>query len=108
MTGAGEVEEEKRWKLATLALAILTAAWAAWAFAPLVHGYFLSDDFVPLVLFRQWQEERRLGATLVLKFWSSLDAGENHFYQPLSYLTFAINYLASRLDARPCVATQVA
>ena len=108
MTGAGEVEEAKRWKLATLALAILTAAWAAWAFAPLVHGYFLSDDFVPLVLFRQWQEEGRLGATLASKFWSSLDAGENHFYRPLSYLTFAINYLASGIDARPWMATEVA
>ena len=107
MIVAGELRD-KRWKLASLALGTVTAAWAAWAFVPLVHGYFLSDDLVPMVLFRQWQEDGRLGAALAAKFWSSLDAGDNNFYRPLSYLTFAINYLASGVDPRPWMATEVA
>jgi len=100
--------DDKRWKLAAQVLGVLAAAWSAWAFVPLVHGYFLSDDFVPIVLFRQWQEDGRLGAALAAKFWSSLDAGESHFYRPLSYLSFAVNYLASGIDARPWMATEVA
>ena len=108
VAGEAEDEDQKRWKLITLALALAAGAWAAWAFAPLARGYFLSDDFVPMVLFRQWQEEGRLGAALFSKFWSSLDAGENFFYRPLSYLTFAINYLASGSEPRSWLATEVA
>ena len=108
MIEVGGLDEPKRWKLATLALGLPTAAWAAWAFAPLLHGYFLSDDFVPMVLFRQWQQEGHLGASLASKFWSSLDAGESHFYRPLSYLTFAINDFVSGVDARGWMATEVA
>ncbi len=101
--------DARRWRLAALALALVAVAWSAWAFAPLVlHGYFLSDDFVPLVLFRQWQEEGRLGEALAAKFYSSLDAGDSHFYRPLSYLTFAINYLVSGTEALPWMATEVA
>ena len=107
MIVVGDIDGEKRWKLVAWALAIAVGVWAARAFVPLVGGYFLSDDFVPMVLFRQWQEEGRLGAALAAKFWSSLDAGESHFYRPLSYLTFAINDLLSGTDARPWMATEV-
>ena len=103
--GAGD---SRRWRLAALALGMLAAAWSAWAFIPLLHGYFISDDFVPMVLFRKWQEEGRLAEALAAKFWSSLDAGDSHFYRPLSYFTFAINYLTSGVDAGPWMATEVA
>ena len=103
--GAGD---SRRWRLAALALGMIAAAWSAWAFIPLLHGYFLSDDFVPMVLFRKWQEEGRLAEALAAKFWSSLDAGDSHFYRPLSYFTFAINYLTSGVDAGPWMATEVA
>ena len=99
--------EARRWRIAATALGLAVAAWSAWAFAPLLGGYFLSDDFVPLVLFRKWQEEGRLAEALAQKFFSSLDAGDSHFYRPLSYLSFAINYLASGVDARPWMATEV-
>ncbi|MEP7068361.1 MAG: hypothetical protein ABI789_03935 [Usitatibacter sp.] len=100
--------DARRWKHAAFALAILAAAWSAWAFAPILRGYFLSDDFVPLVLFRKWQDEGRLAEALAAKFVSSLDAGDSHFYRPLSYLSFAINYLASGVEAGPWMATNVA
>ena len=108
MIVVGGIDGEKRWKLIAWALAIAVGAWAARAFVPLLGGYFLSDDFVPMVLFRQWQEEGRLGAALAAKFWSSLDAGESNFYRPLSYLSFAINYFLSGTDPRPWLATELA
>jgi hypothetical protein len=103
--GAGEA---RRWKLAAMALLAAVVARCAWDFAPLLRGYFLSDDFVPMVLFHKWQEEGRLAEALAQKFFSSLDAGDSHFYRPLSYLTFAINYFASGIDAGPWMATNVA
>ena len=102
--GAGDA---RRWKLASVALAVVVAAWSAWSFVPLLHGYFLSDDFVPMVLFQKWQEEGRLAEALAAKFFSSLDAGDSHFYRPLSYFTFALNYLASGVDAGTWMATNV-
>ncbi|HEY4999463.1 MAG TPA: hypothetical protein VII36_09975, partial [Usitatibacter sp.] len=102
------MSDTKRWRLAAASLLALVSLWATWAFSPILHGYFLSDDFVPLVLFREWQDEGRLANALAAKFWGSLDAGTNLFYRPLSYLTFAINYLASGLDAKPWMATEVA
>lgn len=107
MTDAGGLDAAKPWRLVGLALAIAAGAWAAWAFAPLVRGYFLSDDFVPMVLFREWQAEGRLAAALAAKFWSSLDAGESHFYRPLSYLSLAINDFVSGTDPRAWMATEV-
>jgi hypothetical protein len=98
---------DARWRAAAWALCAATAAWAAWAFAPILGGYFISDDFVPLVLFRLWEEQGRLGAMLASKFWSSLDAGESHFYRPLSYLSFALNYWLSGTDPRSWMALNV-
>jgi hypothetical protein len=102
--GAGEA---RRWRIAAVVLAAAVVARCAWDFLPLLRGYFLSDDFVPMVLFHKWQEEGRLAEALAQKFFSSLDAGDSHFYRPLSYLTFAMNYLASGIDAGPWMATNV-
>ncbi len=95
------------WRLAAIAALAAAAACAAWLFAPVLRGYFLSDDFVPLVLFRHWQEQGRLGAELGHTFAGGLDAGENHFYRPLSYLTFVLSYLASGMHARAWMALDV-
>jgi len=92
---------------------IAIAAWAAVAicfaflFARVLGGYFISDDFVPLVLLRQWQDAGELGARLLGKFASSLDAGDNHFYRPLSYLTFGLNYLAGGVEPAGWMAVNV-
>ena len=94
-------------KTATAAWALVGLA-AAWLLAPLVHGYFLADDFVPLVLFHQWEGQGRLGAELAAKLHGGLDAGANHFYRPLSYASLALNYVASGLDAEPWHALNVA
>ncbi len=99
--------DARRWRLAAAALGAAVAAWGAWAFAPVLHGYFLSDDFVPMVLFHKWQEEGRFAAALAAKFFASLDAGESNFYRPLSYLTFAVNYVVSGIEAGPWMATEV-
>ena len=89
------VEQEPAWKGAAIAAWVAVAAVSAWLFLPILSGYFISDDFVPLVLFSQWQANGTLGHELAAKFWSGLDAGENHFYRPLSYLSMAVNYLVA-------------
>jgi hypothetical protein len=81
---------------------------AAWLMAPVLRVYFLSDDFVPLALFRHWQDEGRFGAMLLSKLHAGLDAGENHFYRPLSYASFALNYVAGGLDARGWMSVNIA
>jgi len=79
-------------------LAVLVLAIAAWRFVPLAGGYFVSDDFVPLVLFDQWEREGRFWEALFGKFGAALDAGENRFYRPLSYFTLGLNYAAGGAD----------
>ncbi|MGZ5074148.1 MAG: hypothetical protein ACXWBL_13480, partial [Usitatibacter sp.] len=102
------IAPERRWPLAAAAMVALVAILSAWLFAPILAGYFVSDDFVPLVLFRLWEDQGRLASALAEKFWSSLDAGDSRFYRPLSYLSFALNYLTSGLDAAPWMAVNVA
>ncbi len=86
----------------------LVALWAAWAFAPLLGGYFLADDFVVLALFGHWQEQGRFATALAGKFVSGLDAGESHFYRPLPYAAYALNYVTSGIAAPPWIAVSVA
>lgn len=81
---------------------------AAWLMAPVLGVYFLSDDFVPLALFRHWQDEGRFGAMLWSKLTTGLDAGDNNFYRPLSYASFALNYVLGGLDARGWMAVNIA
>ncbi|QJR12380.1 hypothetical protein DSM104443_03466 [Usitatibacter rugosus] len=81
---------------------------AAWLMAPVLRVYFLSDDFVPLALFHHWQEQGRFGAMLLAKLHTGLDAGDNHFYRPLSYASFALNYVVGGLDARGWMAVNLA
>jgi hypothetical protein len=95
------------WRALALACWLAIAICAGVLFVPVLGGYFISDDFVPLVLLRQWQEEGALAARLLGKFTSSLDAGANHFYRPLSYLTFGLNYLASGVEPMGWMAVNV-
>jgi hypothetical protein len=97
----------RRWRIAAAVAWLALAAWFAVSFAPFLRGYFLSDDLVPLVLFEQWRGEGRLGAMLAANFVGGLDAGGNHFYRPLSFLTFALHYLASGTHAAPWMAVTV-
>ncbi|APV51971.1 hypothetical protein BWI17_21260 [Betaproteobacteria bacterium GR16-43] len=94
-------------KTAAAAWAIVGLA-AAWLLLPLVNGYFLADDFVPLVLFDQWEGKGRLGAELAAKLNGSLDTGANHFYRPLSYASFALNYVTTGVAAESWHALNVA
>lgn len=96
--------DHEPWKAAAIAAWIALAAICAWLFLPVLDGYFISDDFVPLVLFAHWQANGTLAQELAAKFWSGLDAGENHFYRPLSYLSFAVNYLTSGTSTAPWMA----
>ncbi|APV49932.1 hypothetical protein BWI17_09690 [Betaproteobacteria bacterium GR16-43] len=80
---------------------------AALVFAPLSGIYFLADDFVPLVLLRHWQDEGRIGAELAARFHGGLDP-QNHFYRPLSYASFALNYFAGGTNATSWLAVNVA
>jgi len=92
------------WKRAAIAAWLAVAAVSAWLFIPIAGGYFVSDDFVPPVLFAHWQANGTFGHELAAKFWGGLDAGENHFYRPLSYLSLAANYLVSGTNAAPWMA----
>ncbi|WP_171090283.1 hypothetical protein [Usitatibacter rugosus] len=94
-------------KTAAAAWALVGLA-AAGLLVPLVHGYFLADDFVPLVLFHQWEGQGRLGAELAAKLNGGLDAGANHFYRPLSYASLALNYVTSGLAPEAWHALNVA
>jgi len=95
------------WRAVALASWLAVGICAGVLFVPVLGGYFISDDFVPLVLLRQWQDEGALAARLLGKFTSSLDAGANHFYRPLSYLTFGLNYLASGVEPMGWMAVNV-
>ncbi|HST00991.1 MAG TPA: hypothetical protein VLJ84_04970, partial [Usitatibacter sp.] len=95
------------WRGLAIVLWVGVAACFAYLFGPILGGYFIADDFVPLVLFRMWQEQGELGARLLGKFTASLDAGENHFYRPLSYLSMGMNYLASGAEPAGWMAVNV-
>ncbi|HEX4781887.1 MAG TPA: hypothetical protein VH301_14085 [Usitatibacter sp.] len=95
------------WRAVALVAWLAVATCAGVLFLPLLGGYFISDDFVPLVLLRQWQDEGALGSHLLAKFTSSLDAGANHFYRPLSYLTFGLNYLAGGVEPMGWMAVNI-
>ena len=86
-----------RWRAAALVVSIFVGASAAWLFAPVVHGYFLSDDFVAFALFRHWQEEGTLFSHLLEKFHLAIDAG-NNFYRPLAYLLLGVSYVSGGVD----------
>jgi hypothetical protein len=95
-------------RLRAVAAWALVALWTAWAFAPLLGGYFLADDFVVLALFGHWEEQGRFAAALAGKFVSGLDAGESHFYRPLPYAAYALNYVTSGIAAAPWIAMNIA
>src|ERR1700686_280824 len=59
-----------------------------------LSGAFLSDDYAVLAALDAWHREGRLGAALVSKFVSGLDAPSN-YYRPLSMLSFAANFMLS-------------
>jgi hypothetical protein len=95
------------WRAAAGALWLAIAACAAFLFLPVLDGYFISDDFVPLALFAEWRQHGELAGQLISKFVVSLDAGPNHFYRPLSYLTFGLNFAASGVEPAGWMAVNV-
>src|SRR5512138_1446472 len=60
----------------------------------LARGYFLADDFVQLANFAHWQAQGRLADEILLRFHDSID-GVNGFFRPLTFVSYAANYLAS-------------
>ena len=101
------IEQEPAWKAAAVAGCVVMAAACLWLFLPVVEGYFISDDFVPLALFAHWQDQGTFASHVLSKLWSGLDAEPNHFYRPLSYLTFALNYVTSGAHAWPWMSVNV-
>jgi len=85
----------------------LVALWAAWAFGPLLGGYFLEDDFVWFAQLGHWQEQGRLFGEVARKFAAGIDP-VNSFYRPLPYASFALNYVTSGTDAAPWIAVNLA
>ena len=89
--------------LTTLAFLVAGAAFCI----PLVDGYFLSDDFVQLANFARWSANGVLGHEVLQRFVGSIDA-VNGFWRPLTYATFAANYVVGGADARGWLAVNLA
>ena len=64
----------------------------------LLGGYFLADDFSQLAAFGHWERQGTLGAEVMARFAGSID-GVNGFWRPLTFATYALNYLVNRADA---------
>lgn len=90
----------------TIAGLVLFAVGAAWAIA-LCGGYFLADDFVQLANFGHWDATGRLAAEVASRFAASID-GVNAFFRPLTFASFALNYLVSGADAPAWLAVNLA
>ena len=73
----------------------------------LVGGYFLADDFVQLANFAHWERQGTLGAEVMARFAASID-GVNGFWRPLTFATFALNYLGNGADAWGWLAVNLA
>jgi hypothetical protein len=86
--------------VSTIAIA-LAAAVCAW----LSGGYFLSDDFVPLAYFGQW-DHGQLATDVAAKFHASIN-GVQAFYRPLTWLSYALNYAFSDGYARGWLAVNL-
>ena len=65
---------------------------------PLLGGYFLADDFVQLANFAHWEAQGTLGAEVLGRFAGSID-GVNGFWRPLTFASFALNYLVGGAHA---------
>jgi hypothetical protein len=97
------------WRAIAIVLWLAVAACSAVLFVPVIaHGYFLADDFSYIVGLRLWEDQGVLGAKLLSKFAAGIDAGDNHFYRPLSNLTLGLNYLTSGIDPAGWMAVNVA
>ena len=73
----------------------------------LARGYFLADDFVQLANFAQWQAQGRLADEILLRFHGSID-GVNGFFRPLTFVSYAANYLTSGPAAAPWLGVNLA
>ena len=90
----------------TIAALVLFVAAVAWI-VPLCGGYFLADDFVQLANFGHWDASGRLAAEVASRFAASID-GVNAFFRPLTFASFALNYLVSGADAPAWLAVNLA
>src|SRR6266567_4648592 len=94
-TGAGSLRSATRMRGDKLLRALLLLApcvACAVMYLPTLSGGFLSDDYAVLGALDAWHREGRLGAALLSKFASGLDAPSN-YYRPLSMLSFGANFL---------------
>jgi hypothetical protein len=73
----------------------------------LLGGYFLADDFVQLANFARWEQQGTLAGEVMAKFAGSID-GVNGFWRPLTFATYALNYLATGADAWSWLAVNLA
>lgn len=90
----------------TIAALVLFVAAVVWI-VPLCGGYFLADDFVQLANFGHWDATGRLAAEVASRFAASID-GVNAFFRPLTFASFALNYLVSGADAPAWLAVNLA
>jgi protein O-mannosyl-transferase len=90
-------------KLAWLAFALFSLATAV-IYAQGLNGAFVFDDFPNIVDNQGIKPDDASMANLVR---SALSSPSSEFKRPLASLSFAFNYLATGLDARPMKATNV-
>jgi hypothetical protein len=62
------------------------------------RGYFLADDFVQLANFSHWHARGELWPQVLSRFAASID-GVNGFYRPLTFATYALNYVLGDAQA---------
>jgi hypothetical protein len=109
------VESPGRFEFFAREMPASTARAVAFAFAfvgallcaSVAHGFFMSDDFVQLANFGHWDESGTLAAELANRFHSSID-GVNGFYRPLTFVSFAANYVLNGANATAWVAVNLA
>lgn len=72
----------------------------------LLDGYFLADDFVQLASFAHWEAQGTLASEVLGRFTGSID-GVNGFWRPLTFASFALNYLVGGAHAWTWLAVNI-
>ncbi len=84
-------------------LGVERALWLVWAttivvYAPsLAHATFLSDDVAILGGIHAWQHAGQLWSRVAALFFERLPTG-NHYYRPLPFVSFALDYTVVRRE----------
>jgi hypothetical protein len=78
-------------------LPVLTCLACAILYGSAVNGYFLSDDMAVIHSLAEWRDQGEYWARLFARFGSGLDT-PSHYYRPLTYLSYGLNFAGTGLD----------